>query len=369
MTLNTTSDQLPPGDTWLQRSAVRLMLDRHVERCLSAVDSVWSLARCRARVVEVIDETADAKTFVLRPNRLWRGHRAGQYTLIEVEIDGVRIQRCYTLSSAPGESTIAITVKRVQGGLVSNWLHDCVGPGHVLGLGPAAGGFVLPEAVPSRLLLYTGGSGITPAMSILRDLDRRGAVHNVVFVHHARSRRDVIFARELAELEARHHGLRVELRIDDEIANDPPVAPQWLARAVPDFGSRPTYLCGPGGLMTAVETAWRQSEASECLVREQFTAATVSTPSEDNSMPVSITLAASGRVHAAPRTLSLLDALEAAGERPARGCRMGICNTCVCRKRAGAVRNTVTGAESSEPDEDIRLCVSVPISDELELEL
>ncbi|MCA9675447.1 MAG: hypothetical protein KC464_10465, partial [Myxococcales bacterium] len=191
-----------------------LFLDRQAAFWIGQVDPTWSPREVRARVVEIIDETPDTRTFVLQPNHHWRGHRAGQHTTIEVEIDGVRVRRCYSISSAPSPARrLAITVKRVPDGRVSSWLHDELCPGDVVGLGAAAGDFVLPEPRPAGgLLLLSGGSGITPVMSMLRDLDARGAVDDVVFVHHARSRDHVIFGAELEAIAARRPGLRLLIR-------------------------------------------------------------------------------------------------------------------------------------------------------------
>jgi stearoyl-CoA 9-desaturase NADPH oxidoreductase len=340
----------------LGRWARRLLLDRHAELWLTTLDRAASLSQLRARVVEIIEETADTRTFVLQPNHLWIGHRAGQFTTVSVEIEGVRVRRCYSISSAPGQA-LAITVKRVPGGRVSGWLHDRVGPGDVIGLSPAAGEFVL-EDPGEPLLLYSGGSGITPVMSILRDLAARGAVRDVVFVHHARSARDVIFAAELRELAARHPGLRLELRLDDAGGFDE----DWLASTVPDLAGRRTLLCGPPGLMARVEAMWDRAGASTRLQRERFTAA-APPPSTDPAAPVHVHLHHAGRSVAAVSTRPLLEQLEQAGERPVHGCRIGICQTCRCRKRSGTVRDLVTGIASSEPDQDIRLCVSAPLSD------
>ncbi len=171
---------------------------------MGELDPVRSLGELRARVVEVIEETRDTKTFVLRPNAAWRGHRAGQYTSVEAEIDGVRVRRCYSISSAPSEALVSITVKRVADGRVSTWLHENVRAGHILGLGAPAGDFALPSPTPDKLLLLSGGSGITPVMSMLRDLALRDAIEDLVFVHHARSHAEVIFGEELADLAARH---------------------------------------------------------------------------------------------------------------------------------------------------------------------
>jgi ferredoxin-NADP reductase len=163
----------------------------------------------RRRVLAVVDETADTKTFVLRPNRNWPGFRAGQHVGVEVEIDGVRHQRRYSLSSAPSaRRVIAITVKRQPGGKVSPWLHDRVRAGDVVGLEPPAGTFTLPTPLPERLLMVSAGSGITPVMAMLRDLAASPAL-DVVFVHVARRPDDAIFAAELARLASSRPGLTV----------------------------------------------------------------------------------------------------------------------------------------------------------------
>src|SRR3954464_1610632 len=99
----------------------RLFLDRHLELLLG---DRWSLREVRDKVTAVIEETHDTKTFVLRPNAHWQGHRAGKPVTVAGEIDGGLPRRCYSVSSAPGESTIRITVKRA--GLVSALLHDQV---------------------------------------------------------------------------------------------------------------------------------------------------------------------------------------------------------------------------------------------------
>jgi ferredoxin-NADP reductase len=340
----------------------RLFLDRQAAFWLDQLHATWSPREIRARVVEVVTETPDAKTFVLRPNRHWTGHRAGQYTTVEVEIDGVRHRRCYSISSAPSDPRVTITVKRVAGGKVSPWLHEHVRPGHVLRLGPAAGDFVLdadPVAAATPLLLLGGGSGITPLMSILRDLVARDALRDVVIVVHARRADDVIFGRELHAIAARHAGVRLLVHLDD-------LDEARLARLVPDFAARTTLLCGPAGLMARVERMWADAGASARLRREQFAAPPLTVPAP--GAPIAIRLAASARTVAAGGAGTLLEQLERAGERPPSGCRMGICQTCKCRKQSGVVENLRTGAISSDPDEDIQLCISRARSD-LELAL
>lgn len=352
------------------RTAVarRLFLDRQAEFWTRELDPVRSLREVRARVVGVVQETRDTRTFVLEPNAAWRGHRAGQYTSVELEIDGVRVRRCYSIASAPGQALISITVKRTPGGRVSPWMHRHLGVGDVVGLGPATGDFVLPSPAPGRLLLVSGGSGITPVMSILRHLASVFRVHDVVFVHHARSRDDVIFGAELDTLAARHPGLRLAVCLDDDPGATRGFDEARFTALVPDWTERESFLCGPAPMMERAERLWSDADLEHRLVRERFTPALRPVALANPGQPVEIDLARSRRALATHGSGSLLEELERAGERPAHGCRMGICHSCTCRKRRGTVQNLVTGEVSSEPDEDIRLCISAPLSD-LELDL
>ena len=279
----------------------------------------------RARIVSAQAETHDLSTFALEPLGPWPGHRAGQFVTIGVEVDGVRFQRCYSLSSAPGAAP-TITVKRV--GKVSSWLHANVGA--VVELGTPQGKFVVP-ATARKLLLVTGGSGITPAMAILRD---RRPGDDVVFIHAARTKRDVPFVDELRTANA-------ILFIDDVTGR---LDRERLRVAVPDLHERITMLCGPAPMMDALLPEWE--DMPERLVLERFT------PSRST-----------GTRKVARTSLTLLEALEQAGERPASGCRMGICNTCVCRKQSGVVENVITGMRSHDGEEDIHLCVSRAVTD------
>ncbi len=361
----------PISSVWARarEAAVRhLFLDRQAAFWMRELDPILSTSTVRARVVGVVAETADTKTFALQPNALWRPHRAGQHTLIEVEIDGVRQQRCYSIASAPGRIPIEITVKRVSGGRVSSWMHEQLHPGDIVGLGQPVGEFVLPTPTPNSLLLLSGGSGITPVMSILRDLAARDAIDDVVFVHHARSRADVIFNAELEHLAARHPGLRLIVCLDDEPFRPKGFDETRLRELVPDFAERSTYLCGPAAMMERAERLWQTAGATHRLARERFVAAARLTALAGTGEDVDVVLSRSGRTISSDGDGSLLDQLERAGERPASGCRMGICHTCTCRKTSGTVQNLLTGEVSNAPDEDIQLCISAPRSD-LELEL
>ncbi|HEY3805204.1 MAG TPA: ferredoxin reductase [Kofleriaceae bacterium] len=334
----------------------RWFLDRNVEFWLGELRPAWSLRELRGRVIEVVDETAAVKTFAIAVPRAWPGHRAGQYVPVEVEIEGVRVRRCYSISSggsAPGAGRIAITVKRVPGGRVSGWLHEHAAPGTIVRLGSPAGDFVVSD--PARPLLFVAaGSGITPIVAIVREL-AHSEPRDVVVVHAARSDADAIFGRELAALADATLGLRV-------IAHRGRLDAAALARYTPDAADRDVFACGPTGMMALVTATFGPH-----VHVEHFTPPAAALRAATGGAHV-VALARSGRRVALDGTGTLLEQLERAGERPAHGCRMGICNTCRCTKASGATLDLVSGTMSSAPDQEIRLCVSVPQSD-LELEL
>jgi ferredoxin-NADP reductase len=340
------------------------MLDRQVDFWLSEIRPVWSLRERRARVVDILDETHDVKTFVLALSALsspWPRAQAGQYLPIDVEIEGRRVRRFYSISSAPHERHLSITVKRVEGGKVSSWLHDRVRPGDILVIGEPAGEFVVPASAAPELLFVTGGSGVTPAMSILRDLAARDEICDVVFVVCARSRADGIFDRELREIAAKHAGLRLVLRYDEE-------APLLDARAlrdlVPDLEDRLAFLCGPAPMMAALAPIWEPAHLTHRLRSERFVSARppVTASEIEGETKAKVRLTVAGRDVDLQGPGTLLEQLERAGETPVYGCRMGICNTCRCRKTSGITEDITTGA-LSDANEEIRLCVSIPRSD------
>jgi len=360
-----TVDPTPSRWRRLGETAVRrLFLDRDAEFWLGQLNPVWSVADVRARVIEIVDETPSAKTFVLEPSRRWRGFRAGQYVTIELEIEGVRVRRCYSISTPPGgKRRFAITVKRVAGGRVSNWLHDRVRVGDVVTIGAAAGEFVLPELPPAKLLFVTGGSGITPVMSMVLDAASRGVLGDAILVYYARSREDVIFREHLEALADARRGLRLVLLLDDDSSRKAPFDEAELRTIVPDHADRETFLCGPAGLMERIEAMWRADGIGDRLHLERFVSAAIAAGRQPVAAGARVTLARSARAFESDGRGTLLEQAERAGARPVYGCRIGICQTCKCRKRSGAVENVLTGEVSAEPDEDIQLCISVPRSD------
>lgn len=316
------------------------------------LDPLRSRARLRARVVEVRPETADAVTLVLKPGRGWAGHVPGQYVRVGVDVDGVRRWRAYSVTSPPDPTRrpgrIAITVKAIDGGVVSNHLVRRARPGTVLQLDQATGDFVLPQPRPAKVLLVTAGSGITPVMGMLRHHDLADAV----LVHCAPTPADVIFGAELRALAAAGK-LRL---IEWHTATAGFLTPAALLDAVPDLAERETWACGPTGLLDTLE-----ARLPGRLHTERFRPAVV--VAGDGG---TVTFRGVKKSVGADGGTPLLDAGESAGVLMPSGCRMGICFGCVLPLREGAVRDLRTGALTTAAPGDgvkVQTCISAAAGD------
>jgi ferredoxin-NADP reductase len=318
-------------------------------------DATWSFTRIKARVIAAHRETADVRTLVLRPNRLWPGHVAGQHVLVEAEIGGRRVRRTFTISSPPrADGEVAITVKRRAGGKLSVWWNEGAEPGDVLTLSAPAGDFVLPATIPKRIAMLSAGSGITPVMALVRDLGERAPDTAVLFVHCARSRAEVIFGAELEQWARNEHRFDLRLHLTESAGRLDGAAWSALARTV---GDDLTFVCGPAGFIDAATDAWRGAGNGDRLLSERF-GPPPAIVAGDGSASQWVRAERSGVSFVAGGGKSLLAEAEAAGLTPAYGCRQGICHTCKCRKRSGSVEDLRTGQVSNQPDEIIQLCVS-----------
>jgi ferredoxin-NADP reductase len=345
------------------RVAAVLTYPHGVDRYLEQFAPTWSLREVRAEVIAVRHQTADSVTMTLRPNRNWQGFRAGQYVRLTVEINGVRRTRCYSPANSvhTKDGLIELTAKAHSGGFVSRHLQQNLRPGMTVGLSQAEGQFALPEQRPERILLISGGSGITPVMSMLRTLCDEGHAGRITFLHYSNAAQDQIYAGELAAIAARYPN--VELLRAYAIAGQGGelqgyFSLEQLAKAVPDYADAQAFLCGPPAMMKVVQQVWAAAGLSERLHLEHFTAAPVVIDSANAEGEVRF--ARSERL-AVNSGATLLDQAEAAGLKPESGCRMGICKACTCRKTAGKVRDTRTGEISDGGEQDIQICISVPV--------
>lgn len=345
----------------MRRIATQITTPLLPDDYLRLANPLWSARELRGRVLQVRRETADSATLVIKPG--WGFHfdyQPGQYIGIGLQVDGRWRWRSYSLTSTPVSRarTIAITVKAMPEGFLSSHLVDGVAPGTIVRLAAPRGEFVLPDPPPAAVLFVTAGSGITPIMSMLRTLARRGGVTDVVHLHSAPSAEESLFADELAALAREHRGYRLVLRATRDQGRLDLSGPEALDAEVPDWRQRVTWACGPTAMLGDAERIWADAGIADRLHIERFAIARTALSGGGGT----VTFAASGKSVVADAATTLLEAGESAGVAMPFGCRMGICQSCVVELTEGQVRDLRTG-EDHDPGTRIQTCVCTAAGD------
>ncbi|MBM3646602.1 MAG: ferredoxin--NADP reductase [Alphaproteobacteria bacterium] len=302
------------------------------------------MAYSKLRIAKIVQETPDARSFVLDvPADLadkFR-YRAGQFLTFRMSHADGPFNRCYSLSSAPEtDGQPKVTVKRVAGGKGSNWFHDALKEGGILEVLPPAGRFVLGDG-QAPLLLFGGGSGITPMMSLIKSALKTGQRRMRLFYAN-RDKQSVIFDAEFQALATAHPGrLEVIHHLDDKQGLS---KPEEIAAAVKGFEDAEAYLCGPGPFMTMVENTLLGAGMPRERVRiERFEAsgndAVPIEPQEGEVIPSEIVVHFEGKVHKVPyrKGLTILEAARAAGLNPLSSCEEGFCASCAAKRIKGKI--------------------------------
>jgi ferredoxin-NADP reductase len=339
--------------------ADRLTTPLHPDDYLSLINPLWSARELRGRIEQVMPETEDAATIVIRPGWGWRfDHQPGQYVGIGVQVDGKYHWRSYSLSAPPARDhrTIAITVRAMPEGFLSDHLVNGVAPGTLVRLDTPKGEFVLPDPPPPRILFLVGGSGITPVMAMLRTLDRRGTVPDVLLVYSSTTPERVIFREELRAMAQRHPGFRLHEQHTDLVGMFELVK---LDELCPDWRERETWACGPAPMLDAAEEFWHDAGLEDRLHLERFSLAFEGEGGEGGT----ITFTNSGKSAEVDGATTLLEAGEQVGVGMPYGCRMGICHMCTITLASGRIRDLRNGQQFDSPNEPVQTCCTVAEGD------
>jgi ferredoxin-NADP reductase len=349
----------------------------------------WSNGRHAVRCVKVIQETWDVKTWCFMAEQpVMFFFKPGQFVTLELEIDGEQVFRSYTISSSPSVPySFSITVKRVPGGRVSNWLHDNMSEGMELAVHGPVGQFNCIDYPSDRVLFLSGGVGITPVMSMARWYFDTNADVDMVFVHSARTPRDIIFQRDLENMAARIANFKLNLVCERYESGQ-----NWggyrgffnrpmLEMMAPDFMEREVYCCGPTPYMNAVRNMLQEAGFDMDRYHEESFGATPEPVKEQAQQDAeqaaevaeaiprsdllqvffastgkSVQIAPGETVHAAAAKLGL---------HIPKACGMGICGTCKVKRLEGEVEMAHNGGITDEDVEEgyILSCCSVPTGD------
>lgn len=284
----------------------------------------------------------DFVTFWLEPDsESLPTYLPGQHLPIEVAIGGERIGRRYTLSSSPSRpGRLAISVKRIDAGRVSNWLLDNLQVGDTLEAESPSGSFHLGEKHDQPILLLSAGSGVTPMLSMLRYLADHDQVRDVVFYHQCRTESDIPCKQELEGLKRQHPGLKVVLSLTQP-------APDWFGlkgrltlshlKQIKDVEQRQVFVCGPDGFMQKAKNLLLKQGLPESMYHQEAFGVAISAPKALKTLQISV----NGTLFEGNNQATLLEQAEAAGVPISNSCRAGLC---------GACRVTVESGKVDQPD-------------------
>ncbi len=334
------------------------------------------------RIKDVVRETRDASSFVLEvPDELREtfGYRPGQFCTFRVQLGGEEQLRSYSMSSAPEtDPDLTVTVKRVAGGLVSNWFLDHLGVGDVVEVTKPAGVFC-PQDNQRPLVAFCGGSGITPVMSIAKHVlvtTRR----SVRLLYANRDRDSVIFGAGLVVLSDRYPG-RLDVRHHDDSGAGFLTEDEVRAFAATDAGEADCYICGPGPFMDLVEKVLLEiGVAPERMFIERFlveqqekeAAATTNGEARSADLPEQVTVILGGKKTVVKYQAgdTVLETARRGGLRPPFSCEAGNCATCMAFLKEGTVSMRANNALTPEEVAEgwILTCQSLPSGETVTVE-
>jgi ring-1,2-phenylacetyl-CoA epoxidase subunit PaaE len=341
------------------------------------------------RVAEVVPETAEANSIRFEiPAELRErfAFKAGQHLTLRTTLNGEEVRRNYSLCTAPDENDWMVTVKRIGGGLFSNWVGDQLKAGDVLDVMTPHGSFTtdFDPSAKRHLVGIAGGSGITPVVSLIKSTLKHEPESRFTLLYGNRDSSSVIFLETLAALKDKHLGRLEIYHFLDQEEQDIDLFNGMLDRArleealpalVPDGATVDGwFICGPGPMMDAAEGALLDRNIpKERIHIERFTAdrppdavsreiAALQTKAE--GMAVAVTL--DGRTRRVPFTAgNILDSARASGLPAPFACKAGVCATCRAKVTKGKVE---MAARYGLTDEEVAAgyvltCQSVPLGD------
>lgn len=324
-------------------------------------------------------ETDDAVSIILEPsdgNRIqFNGFKPGQFVSLGIKIDEKVEYRAYSIASMPGEEHIKLTIKRVEGGLVSNYLLDqlCIGD-QVSVLAPT-GPFNSVDCPPQdKVVMLSAGCGITPVMSMSKTWLAEQTELDIVFVHMAKSAAQTIYFDELETMDAKHEHFHLKLLLKDNSGTRHPQGRldlEWLKTLCPDIAQRTVYLCGPTQFMQDMErNAAQLGVESSQFHQESFTPIESHQTESSNGSVVQVDVPAFGVSTQVDQGATLADVLEENGVPIIIACRSGMCGSCKCKVTKGEVSRTSTETLS---EQDIAngytLACSSQLQSDVEIEL
>lgn len=288
--------------------------------------------------VEREEIARDFCTFWLEPakQQALPAYQPGQHLPVQVEINGEYVARRYTLSSSPSRpGRYGISVKRVDDGRISNWLHDHFQVGDTLVAQQPDGSFHLGHHT-DKLLLLSAGSGVTPMISMLRYLADHEQVRDIVFYHQCRSQADIPYLQELKSLEKRFPQLKVMIALSRPDRNWKGLSGRLEANhleLIQDLAERQVFVCGPNSFMDSAKALLLESGLDTTHYHQEAFGPITRQSNKTQAVSISI----NGNLFSGDNQKTLLEQAEAAGLNVSNSCRAGFCGACKMTLESGEV--------------------------------
>lgn len=338
----------------------------------------WNAAQTRLRCVAIVTEAPDVKTFhFAADDGSWFRYQPGQFVTLALPVPTGTVHRTYTLSSTPTRPQRAsVTVKAQRDSIGTRWLFDHFHIGDTLSAVGPTGDFTLP-AKPGKLLFISGGSGVTPMMSMTRYLHDLASDADIAFLHFARSPDDLLFTAELDGLAGAWSSLKPRFVVEQAGGawTGPLGRPSelLLRQLCHDLDGRDVFCCGPAPFMAAVRDAVTAIAGTLDRYREESFQPAAPAPSAAPVVAgkIEIRFTSSSRQVEIAGSDTILHAAQAAGIPLPYACQMGLCGTCMVKKVGGEVTMEHQGGIT---DDDIAAgyilaCCSRPAGSGIEIDL
>jgi len=343
----------------------------------------------KLRIAEVVAETDEANSIRFDvPEGLEEVFRfkAGQHLSVRAEINGEEIRRNYSLCVAPSEEQLKVTVKRIAGGVFSNWVGDNLKAGDTLDVMTPHGSFTVEfdPAAKRRYVAFAGGSGITPVMSLIKTALGTEPDSSFTLFYGNRDANSIIFLEALAALKDSYLG-RFELYhfLSDEEGDvdlfngmlDRETCDEAIEHLVDDVSAvEAWFICGPGPMMDAAEAALHdRGVAKDRIHIERFLAGRPSAALaaqmaqlQEKAAGLTLSVTLDGRTRKVEFTeANILDSAREAGLPAPFACKAGVCATCRAKVTKGKVE---MAARYGLTDDEIAAgyiltCQSVPVGE------
>lgn len=326
-----------------------------VDFWLQQMNPLWSTHQALGKIIEKDVVAKDTVSLVLKTNRHVQHGKAGQHHPIIVTVNGRRYERTYSLTQLDDQH-LRLTVKKVTDGVVSGWLIDDSRVGDMVGIGQPYGE-MQHDIQTSNILLLAAGSGITPMLSLLQAFNQSKKIqtHVITLLYWVKTHQDAAYVAYLEQLATLFSNFRFQIFYTQE--QDTRLN-QTHVDTITALEQTTVYACGPSGFVSTAETIFQKA----AFIQTEAFSLSQMNESDDTGF-VNISLSASGKTFAIPKGQSILTSLEQQGLKPDHGCRMGICNKCVCTKTQGHTKNLLNGSTNQEPSQVLKICVNSAQSD------